>query len=72
MPDRRPSFYRTGFGALKTKGVQTCSLTLHVGLGTFLPVRTERIEDHAMHSENYTVPEQTAEAVNSAKKREDR
>ena len=53
---------------LKQKGVQTCSLTLHVGLGTFLPVRTERIEDHAMHSENYTVPEQTAEAVNSAKK----
>ena len=53
---------------LKEKGVQTCSLTLHVGLGTFLPVRTERIEDHAMHGENYTVPEQTAAAVNSAKK----
>ena len=53
---------------LKEKGVHTCSLTLHVGLGTFLPVRTERIEDHAMHGENYTVPEQTAAAVNSAKK----
>lgn len=53
---------------LKEKGVHMCSLTLHVGLGTFLPVRTERIEDHAMHGENYTVSEQTAAAVNSATK----
>ncbi|MGI5173984.1 tRNA preQ1(34) S-adenosylmethionine ribosyltransferase-isomerase QueA [Treponema sp. OMZ 840] len=53
---------------LKAKGIRMANLTLHVGLGTFLPVRTENIEDHVMHSEVYTVSEQTAFEVNSAKR----
>jgi S-adenosylmethionine:tRNA ribosyltransferase-isomerase len=53
--------------ALDEKGVRRMSVTLHVGLGTFLPVRAENIEDHAMHEEEYTVPEETAVAVMAAK-----
>ncbi len=49
------------------RGIDTAWVTLHVGLGTFLPVRTEKIEDHAMHSEIYTVQEETARKVNLAK-----
>ncbi len=53
---------------LNRRGIETCTLTLHVGLGTFLPVRTEHIEAHVMHREVYSVPEKTAKAVNRAKK----
>ena len=42
-------------------------VTLHVGLGTFLPVRSEEIEGHAMHEEEFSVPEETARAVMRAK-----
>lgn len=42
-------------------GVELAYLTLHVGLGTFLPVRAEEIADHDMHSETYTIPEETIE-----------
>ena len=52
---------------LRDKGVQICPLTLHVGLGTFLPVRVDDIRTHKMHAELYVVPELTAEAVNRAK-----
>ena len=41
-------------------------LTLHVGSGTFLPVKTERIEDHVMHEERYEISEETAKALNDA------
>ena len=51
---------------LKQKGVQIHNVILHVGLGTFLPVKSERIDQHKMHSEYCTVPRETAEAVNSA------
>ena len=51
---------------LKQKGVQIRYVVLHVGLGTFLPVKSERIDQHKMHSEYCTVPPETAEAVNSA------
>ena len=44
-------------------------LTLHVGLGTFRPVKAEDIGEHHMHSEFYILPEKTAEAVNRAKMR---
>ena len=54
--------------ALKAKGVAIHPLTLHVGLGTFLPVRVEDIRQHRMHEERYDVPETTAAAVNEAKK----
>lgn len=53
---------------LRAKGVDTRFVTLHVGLGTFLPVRSETIEGHAMHEEEYTVSEATAQAVNQAKR----
>lgn len=49
-------------------GIDIEWVTLHVGLGTFLPVRVENIEQHRMHEEWYSVPEKTAEAVNAAKR----
>lgn len=52
---------------LKTKGVQIEEVTLHVGLGTFLPVKTEQIEAHHMHGEWYELSQPTAENLNDAK-----
>lgn len=52
---------------LGTRGIELCFVTLHVGLGTFIPVRTDQLEDHRMHEESYTIPETTALAVNRAK-----
>ena len=49
-------------------GVKICYVTLHVGLGTFRPVKADKIEDHEMHSEFCTVPEETAETVNAVKR----
>ncbi len=51
----------------KAKGIQLAFVTLHVGAGTFQPVRTEDLSKHDMHSEWYTVPEETAVAVQAAK-----
>ena len=48
---------------LKAKGASVSRVTLHVGVGTFQPVRTEKIEDHRMHSERYTIPAATIEAI---------
>ncbi len=53
--------------SLSAKGIESAWVTLHVGLGTFLPVRSERIEDHLMHEEEYSVPAETAAAVARAK-----
>lgn len=52
---------------IRAKGVAVVFVTLHVGLGTFRPVKEENIEDHVMHSERYTVPEDTAETVTATK-----
>jgi S-adenosylmethionine:tRNA ribosyltransferase-isomerase len=52
---------------LEDRGIKTAFLTLHVGLGTFLPVRTENIEDHRMHEEAYVIDEETASCVEQAK-----
>ena len=52
---------------LKDKGIELAWVTLHVGLGTFLPVREDNIEDHKMHTEYYTVSEETAAKVANAK-----
>ena len=52
--------------ALAARGIEVESLTLHVGLGTFQPVRVERLEDIRLHAERYTVPEATASALNRA------
>jgi S-adenosylmethionine:tRNA ribosyltransferase-isomerase len=52
---------------LEAKGVRTAYVTLHVGLGTFLPIRSEDIEGHVMHEEAYTVPAPVKTAVEAAK-----
>lgn len=53
--------------ALEEKGIEVLHITLHVGMGTFLPVRTENLEDHVMHTESYHVSEEVADKVNRAK-----
>lgn len=50
-------------------GVEIGYVTLHVGLGTFRPVKADNIEDHHMHSEHYHLPEETAEIINRTKSR---
>ncbi len=52
---------------LRARGVQTAHVTLHVGAGTFQPVRAQRLADHRMHSEWYDVPLATANAINEAR-----
>ena len=52
---------------IKDMGVEEVFVTLHVGLGTFRPVSEERVEDHKMHSEFYTVSQEAADAINKAK-----
>lgn len=52
---------------IKAKGIKMAFVTLHVGLGTFRPVKTEEIEDHLMHSEYYIMDQKTADVINSAK-----
>lgn len=53
--------------AIKKKGIEFASVCLHVGLGTFLPVKTEKIEDHEMHSEWVEVSPETCDQINKAK-----
>lgn len=52
---------------IKAKGVKIAFVTLHVGLGTFRPVKAENIEEHEMHSEFYILDEENAEIINNAK-----
>ena len=53
---------------IRSMGVKTCFVTLHVGLGTFRPVKEDEIEDHEMHSEFCIVPDETAKTVTETKK----
>jgi S-adenosylmethionine:tRNA ribosyltransferase-isomerase len=55
------------FAALAARNIGVCGVTLHVGPGTFLPVRTENLSEHRMHSEAYEIPESTAEQINAAR-----
>ena len=48
---------------IRAMGVEVCFVTLHVGLGTFRPVKVENVEEHEMHSEYCTIPEETAAAI---------
>lgn len=52
---------------LADKGVQIKYLTLHVGLGTFLPIRTDNVEEHQMHSEWFHIPDDTIKAIEDTK-----
>jgi len=52
---------------LRTRGVIIVYLTLHVGLGTFLPIRSENVEDHQMHQEFFKIAKNTTIAINQAK-----
>lgn len=54
---------------IRSKGVDVVPITLHVGLGTFRPVKEDNIEDHDMHSELCIISEEAADIINSAKKR---
>jgi S-adenosylmethionine:tRNA ribosyltransferase-isomerase len=57
---------------IKAKGVKVAYVTLHVGAGTFLPIKVENIESHIMHYENYTIPHETANIINQAKQNNNR
>lgn len=57
------------FAALDAKGVRRVAVTLHVGPGTFRPVKAENIEDHEMDFEAFSVPPETADAINACKAR---
>ena len=52
---------------LRGKGAETALITLHVGLGTFRPVKVEKIDDHLMHSEYYSIDETTAQVIEKAR-----
>lgn len=51
---------------MKERGIETAEVTLHVGLGTFQPVREDRVEDHRLHRESYSISAESAEAINRA------
>jgi S-adenosylmethionine:tRNA ribosyltransferase-isomerase len=52
---------------IRERGIEIAEITLHVGLGTFQPVHAERVEDHKLHRERYSISPQAAEAINSAR-----
>lgn len=53
---------------INNKGVEIANVTLHVGIGTFRPVKVENIEEHTMHTEHYYIKQEDAEKINKAKK----
>jgi S-adenosylmethionine:tRNA ribosyltransferase-isomerase len=53
-------------GRIRERGIEIAEITLHVGLGTFQPVRAERVEDHKMHSEWFSISKDSAERINRA------
>ena len=62
-------FDETVLAELDASGVQRATVTLHVGAGTFQPVKTENISEHRMHSERYVVPQATQQAIADTRKR---
>ena len=61
-------FTQTLLNTLRRRGIITCTLTLHVGFGTFAPVKTEFITDHHMHTERYTLNPTAAAIINQARR----
>ncbi len=53
-------------GRIRKRGIETAEVTLHVGLGTFQPVRSERVEEHRLHAEAYSISEEAAEKIRRA------
>lgn len=62
-------FTENVFSKIREKGVDTAYVTLHVGLGTFRPVKEDNILDHKMHVEHFSIPEETAEKIRLCKER---
>jgi S-adenosylmethionine:tRNA ribosyltransferase-isomerase len=62
-------FDEATLAALAAQGVQTASVTLHVGAGTFQPMKTEKISEHVMHHERYAIPAATLKAITACKAR---
>jgi S-adenosylmethionine:tRNA ribosyltransferase-isomerase len=60
-------FTRELLEQIRARGVKICFVTLHVGAGTFLPVKAENIADHKMHSERFELGEETVSTINTAK-----
>ena len=60
-------FTEETFADLAERNIEVCGVTLHVGPGTFLPVRSENLHAHRMHAEAYDIPSQAAERINSAR-----
>src|SRR5208282_3248359 len=52
---------------IRARGIEIAEITLHVGLGTFQPVRVEKVEDHKLHREWFEIPAKAAKAINLAK-----
>jgi len=52
---------------IRARGIEIAEITLHVGLGTFQPVRVEKVEDHKLHRESYEIPAEAARVINLAK-----
>ena len=55
------------FEKLKAKGIEIANVTLHVGIGTFRPVKVEKVEEHHMHSEHFYIKQEDVEIINKAK-----
>ena len=62
-------FTENVFAKLREKGVDTAFVTLHVGLGTFRPVKEDNILDHKMHVEHYSIPQETADKIKACRER---
>ena len=60
-------FSEETFADLTARDIEVCGVTLHVGPGTFLPVRSENLQAHRMHAEAYDIPFQAAERINNAR-----
>ena len=56
------------FEKLKTKGIEIANVTLHVGIGTFRPVKVEKVEEHHMHSEHFYIKQEDVDIINKAKR----
>jgi S-adenosylmethionine:tRNA ribosyltransferase-isomerase len=59
-------FSEDSIAAIRARGVTIAAITLHVGIGTFLPIRTERVEEHLLRPERFEISESTADILNSA------